>query len=63
MATVSSPSALLRVQIASPQEFIAAARSTRDLWSGSYLLSWLIAMWHQSYCGQIWQRQHCLPSH
>ncbi len=24
------------------QDFIAAARSTRDLWSGSYLLSWLI---------------------
>ena len=25
------------------QDFIAAARSTRDLWSGSYLLSWLMA--------------------
>jgi len=25
------------------QSFIAQARSTRDLWSGSYLLSWLIA--------------------
>lgn len=25
------------------QDFIAQARSTRDLWSGSYLLSWLMA--------------------
>ena len=25
------------------QEFIAQARSTRDLWSGSYLISWLMA--------------------
>ena len=25
------------------QDFIAQARSTRDLWSGSYLISWLVA--------------------
>ncbi|NCD32194.1 MAG: type III-B CRISPR-associated protein Cas10/Cmr2 [Spartobacteria bacterium] len=30
-------------QIGPIQDFIAAARSTRDLWSGSYLLSWLTA--------------------
>jgi len=35
--------ALLLFQIGPVQEFIAQARSTRDLWSGSYLLSWLIA--------------------
>jgi len=35
--------AFLRVQIGPVQDFIAAARSTRDLWSGSYLLSWLMA--------------------
>jgi CRISPR-associated protein Cas10/Cmr2 subtype III-B len=35
--------AFLLVQIGPVQEFIAQARSTRDLWSGSYLLSWLIA--------------------
>lgn len=35
--------AFLRLQIGPVQEFIAAARSTRDLWSGSYLLSWLMA--------------------
>jgi CRISPR-associated protein Cmr2 len=29
-------------QVGPVQEFIAQARSTRDLWSGSYLLSWLI---------------------
>ena len=30
-------------QVGPVQEFIAQARSTRDLWSGSYLLSWLMA--------------------
>jgi len=34
---------LLLFQMGPVQEFIAQARSTRDLWSGSYLLSWLIA--------------------
>lgn len=34
--------AFLRFQIGPVQDFIAAARSTRDLWSGSYLLSWLM---------------------
>ncbi len=35
--------AFLLLQIGPVQEFIAQARTTRDLWSGSYLLSWLIA--------------------
>jgi hypothetical protein len=35
--------AFLKFQIGPVQDFIAAARSIRDLWSGSYLLSWLIA--------------------
>lgn len=35
--------ALLLFQFGPVQEFIAQARSTRDLWSGSYLLSWLMA--------------------
>lgn len=35
--------AFLLFQIGPVQEFIAQARSTRDLWSGSYLLSWLMA--------------------
>jgi CRISPR-associated protein Cmr2 len=35
--------AFLLVQIGPVQEFIAQARTTRDLWSGSYLLSWLLA--------------------
>lgn len=34
---------LLKFQIGPVQDFIAQARSTRDLWSGSYLLSWLMA--------------------
>lgn len=36
--------AFLKFQIGPVQEFIAQARSTRDLWSGSYLLSWLMAV-------------------
>jgi len=34
---------LLKIQVGPVQDFIAQARSTRDLWSGSYLLSWLMA--------------------
>ncbi|MBM3838171.1 MAG: type III-B CRISPR-associated protein Cas10/Cmr2 [Verrucomicrobia bacterium] len=33
--------AFLIFQVGPVQDFIAQARSTRDLWSGSYLLSWL----------------------
>lgn len=42
-ASGSLSPALLLFQIGPVQEFIAQARSTRDLWSGSFLLSWLIA--------------------
>ncbi|GAB4246441.1 MAG: hypothetical protein Kow00109_22550 [Acidobacteriota bacterium] len=35
--------AFLLFQLGPVQEFIAQARSTRDLWSGSFLLSWLMA--------------------
>jgi hypothetical protein len=35
--------AFLRFQIGPVQDLIAQARSIRDLWSGSYLLSWLMA--------------------
>lgn len=34
--------ALLKVQIGPVQDFIAQARSTRDLWSGSFLISWMM---------------------
>lgn len=34
---------LLKLQLGPVQEFIVQARSTRDLWSGSYLISWLMA--------------------
>ncbi|MBM4164572.1 MAG: type III-B CRISPR-associated protein Cas10/Cmr2 [Lentisphaerae bacterium] len=34
---------LLLFQLGPVQDFIAQARSTRDLWSGSYLISWLMA--------------------
>jgi CRISPR-associated protein Cmr2 len=40
--TVLAP-AFLKFQLGPVQDFIAAARSIRDLWSGSYLLSWLMA--------------------
>jgi len=35
--------ALLSFSIGPVQDFIAAARTVRDLWSGSYILSWLTA--------------------
>jgi CRISPR-associated protein Cmr2 len=35
--------ALLMFQVGPVQEFIASAKSTRDLWSGSYLIAWLTA--------------------
>jgi CRISPR-associated protein Cmr2 len=35
--------AFLKLQLGPVQDFIAQARSTRDLWSGSYLISWLMA--------------------
>ena len=35
--------ALLLFQMGNVQSFIAQARTTRDLWSGSYLISWLMA--------------------
>jgi hypothetical protein len=41
--TVSPKAAFLKFQLGPVQDFIAAARSIRDLWSGSYLLSWLMA--------------------
>jgi CRISPR-associated protein Cmr2 len=34
---------LMKVQVGPVQEFIAQARSTRDMWAGSYLLAWLTA--------------------
>lgn len=38
-----SPSQFFLFQVGPVQDFIAQARSTRDLWSGSYLISWLVA--------------------
>ena len=40
---MNSKKSLLKFQIGPVQDFIAAARSTRDLWSGSYLLSSIAA--------------------
>lgn len=37
------PNALLSFKLGPVQPFIEAARTLRDLWSGSYLLSWLTA--------------------
>lgn len=39
----TSQPAFLLFQLGPVQDFIRQARSTRDLWSGSYLLSWLMA--------------------
>lgn len=41
--TGNGEKSLLLFQLGPVQDFIAQARSTRDMWSGSYMLSWLIA--------------------
>jgi len=46
------PAALLKFQIGPVQDFIAQARSTRDLWSGSFLISWMMAQ------AIAWLRKH-----
>jgi CRISPR-associated protein Cmr2 len=43
MPTGSDKQALLSFMIGQPQAFIEAARTVRDLWTGSYLMSWLTA--------------------
>jgi CRISPR-associated protein Cmr2 len=45
--------AFLKLQIGPVQDFIAAAKSVRDLWSGSYLLSWLMAAGLKALSGQV----------
>ena len=52
---------LLKLQIGPVQDFIAQARSTRDLWSGSYLLSWLMAHAIKTVKPNIGQRQSSSP--
>lgn len=37
------PRSVIKLHVGPVQDFIAQARSTRDLWSGSYLLTWLMA--------------------
>lgn len=41
--TPPPPSQFFLFQVGPVQDFISQARSTRDLWSGSYLISWLVA--------------------
>src|SRR4051794_10141544 len=43
MPSNSSDRALLSFLIGQVQPFIEAARTVRDLWTGSYLMSWLTA--------------------
>jgi CRISPR-associated protein Cmr2 len=45
--------AFLKFQLGPVQDFIAAARSIRDLWSGSYLLSWLMAAGMKALSSQV----------
>ena len=45
--------AFLRVQLGGVQEFIAQARNIRDLWSGSYLFSWLMAAGLKALSAQV----------
>ncbi len=45
--------AFLKFQLGPVQDFIAASRSIRDLWSGSYLLSWLMAAGLKALSGEV----------
>lgn len=54
--------AFLKLQIGGVQEFIAQARSTRDLWSGSYLLSWLMAAGLKALSAQVGPDAVIFPS-
>jgi CRISPR-associated protein Cmr2 len=40
---INNPKYLLSFSIGPVQDFISSARTVRDLWSGSYILSWLTA--------------------
>jgi CRISPR-associated protein Cmr2 len=53
--------AFLKVQIGPVQDFIAAARSIRDLWSGSYLLSWLMAAGLKALSAEAGPMRLCSP--
>ncbi len=54
--------AMLLFQLGPVQDFIAQARSTRDLWSGSYILSWLIAHSMKAITGEIGPDSIIFPS-
>ena len=54
--------ALLRFQLGPVQEFIAAARTTRDLWSGSYLISWLMTCGLKALSAQVGPDSVIFPS-
>ncbi len=53
--------AFLKFQLGPVQDFIAAARSIRDLWSGSFLLSWLMGRGPQSPFRMRGPRRRHLP--
>ena len=54
--------AFLKLQIGPVQDFIAAAKSVRDLWSGSYLLSWLMAAGLKALSAQVGPDSVIFPS-
>ena len=62
MNNAEPPTTLLKSQIGPVQDFIAQARSTRDLWSGSYLLSWLVAAGIRAIQGTKSEIQLIFPS-
>ncbi len=57
-------SEMLLFQLGPVQDFIAQARSTRDLWSGSFMLSWLMAnaLWEVVTHGGLHDEDVVFPS-
>src|SRR5438093_6880985 len=47
------PVRLFSFTIAGIQDFLAASRTTRDVWNGSYMLSWLSFKAAEAVCRQI----------
>ncbi len=59
---MSAPGALLSFSLGPVQPFIASARTVRDLWTGSYLLSWLTFAAMRPVLDALSEKAFILPS-
>src|SRR6187401_3149604 len=59
---MAAVSALLSFSLGPVQPFIASARTVRDLWTGSYLLSWLTFAAMRPVLEQVGEGAFVIPS-